>query len=53
MKNKTAYNPYLEKKASEKPSAQINSDNKRAERQAKRAIRKEKRRLRKTKGAYK
>ena len=53
MKNNKAYNPYLEKKGSEKPSAQIDSDSKRAIREAKRAIRKEKRRLRRKKGAYK
>ncbi|MFN5183670.1 MAG: hypothetical protein ACK5D5_11680 [Bacteroidota bacterium] len=53
MKNGRAYNPYLEKKASEKPSAELNQQNKRAERLAKRAIRKEKRKLRRKKGAYK
>ncbi len=53
MRNKTAYNPYLEMKAKDKPNAKLSKENKRIERIAKRTIRKEKRKLRRTKGAYK
>jgi hypothetical protein len=53
MRNKTAYNPYLEMKAKDKPNAKLSKENKRIERIAKRTIRREKRKLRRTKGAYK
>lgn len=45
-KNKTAYNPYLEKKAKDKPSARLAKGNKRELRQQKRMAR---RQLRKSK----
>ncbi len=50
-KNKTAYNPYLEKKAKDKPSSKINSSNNREirhqKRMAKRQLRKSKRQIKK------
>jgi hypothetical protein len=52
MKNKTAYNPYLEKKAKDKPSGIQARENKKLIKQGKRAVRREKRKLRRTKGAY-
>ncbi|MBA2613685.1 MAG: hypothetical protein H0U95_17110 [Bacteroidetes bacterium] len=39
--SKDAYNPYLKKKAKDKPSAKVNSGNKREERRQKRAFKKQ------------
>ena len=48
-KNKTAFNPYLQKKAKDKPSAKIASGNKRDDRrQVRRAHRQKKRAKKKT-----
>jgi hypothetical protein len=53
MKNPTAYNPYLEKKAKDKPNAQLAKDNKKVEKAAAKEKKKQLKRLRRKKGTFK